>query len=572
MILGNPALRELARMKLRGLVRRQVRRMKSLSGLFFIVVGTLLMFAWLASILFTPHMARGVPWEGELLRSTVQFGFLFFCVISFATALSIRGVYFPKQEVERLFSSPVTRSDLVRFRMQVDLARTLLGAAVLGVLTHRRMPVPIYGFFGAFVSVLTLSIVRQMASLLFGDAHGRIGRFLAKHDLGFVRVVLGILAWLAIMLLIFGESLIGEVGGFARGKSPKEIAELALLNPVAQVVLAPFRPWAEMMTARTAGAFFGWTAACVVIGLGLYELTARLPIDFRELSLQTSEEIARRLRNMRRGGRLTGGKISEAAAGRRVPWLFGTGAFGAVAWIKTAAMLRKARGTLLVSVFVVGFVTVVLSFAMSDVTARDADKAAVVGSIMIAVLGMWYLSGGLRFDFRADLDRMETIKSWPLGPARLFLATLLPETALIWVVLSVAIVTRALLLHLFDPLILLVIGLLPFLTLAWLAVDNAVFLLAPVRFVPGQEGTLHHTGRALVMVFVRLLLFLASSVVVGVPAAAVYFLCAHLELETWATTAAVTGVGVLMLVAVDAVLVYFGGRMLRRFDVARDRA
>jgi hypothetical protein len=311
---------------------------------------------------------------------------------------------------------------------------------------------------------------------------------------------------------------------------------------------------------------------CLAIGLALYELTARLPVDFRELSLQTSEEIARRLRSLRRGGRFSGGKISDAAAGRRVPWLFGSGPFGAVAWIKTAAMLRKARGTLLVSLFVVGFVTVMLSFAMGEVTDTD-KKAAIAAPVMIAVLGMWYLSGALRFDFRAELDRMEAIKSWPLGPARLFLAALLPQTALIWIVLSIAIIARALLLHLFHPAILLTIGVLPFVTLAWLAVDNAVFLLAPIRIVPGQEGTLHYTGRALVMLCVRVVLFVAGGVVVGLPAAAAGWLCVNvLGFDVESTLAVATVVGVLMLVAVDAVLVLFGGRMLRRFDVARDRA
>jgi hypothetical protein len=327
------------------------------------------------------------------------------------------------------------------------------------------------------------------------------------------------------------------------------------------------------MTATATGPFLAWLGVSVLATLGLYELTARLPIDFREQSLATSEDVARRLRSLRRGGPFTSGRISEAAAGRRVPWLFGRGPFGAVAWIKSAEILRRARGTLITSLFVIGLVTVMLSFAMRDLRGRDPDSAAVVGSAMIGLLGMWYLAGGLRFDFRADLDRMEAIKSWPLAPWRLFLATLLPAALLISCLLGAAIVVRALALGVLSASVLQVVLVLPFATLAWLSVDNAVFLFAPVRFVPGQEGTLHHTGRALVLLFLRGLIFLFGLGAVGLPVWGAA-LAAHrlLHLDALGVRVLASFVGLWALLGVDAVLVHVGGRMLRRFDVARDRA
>ena len=46
-------------------------------------------------------------------------------------------------------------------------------------------------------------------------------------------------------------------------------------------------------------------------------------------------------------------------------------------------------------------------------------------------VGTLYLCAGLRFDFREDLDAMESLKAWPVRPWRVFLATLLPEVVLV---------------------------------------------------------------------------------------------------------------------------------------------
>src|SRR6185295_14273765 len=94
-LLGAPALRLLLRLKLRGLVRTQVR----------------------------------------------AFG-LVLVLLTLATALSNRGLYLPRSEIERLFSAPLARADLVRYRLVAGGMRSLVGGLVLGAFSARRMPVP----------------------------------------------------------------------------------------------------------------------------------------------------------------------------------------------------------------------------------------------------------------------------------------------------------------------------------------------------------------------------------------------------------------------------------------------
>jgi len=566
-ITGHPALLTLARLKLRGTLRRQLRKVRSPSGLLFALVGGLISVGWIGSLLIGRAAFQGDPPAPEVVRDWTQFGMAVLVFMSLLSAVSLRGVYLPKQDIERLFAAPVSRQDLVRFRMIVDAGRALFGALVIALLTFHRMPVPLYGFVGVMLAVLTLGILRQTFSLLLGSAHNRLGAFLEGRSLTFVRVVLALLIWLLIMGGVLGadfaQRFLGDLAVLDRG------TEL-VGHPLAQKLLLPFRPWAMMTTAEGALDFALWGGACLALGVLLFEVTARLPVDYREHSLETSDKIARRISQVRRGGIFTGGKASRRTAHWRLPWLFGRSAMGAVAWVKLVSMVRKARGTLFMGLLIVTLVTVFVTIIFGlDESFTEAELAASSG--LIGFLGIVYLSGTLRFDFRADLDRMVQVKAWPLGPRRIFVATLLPEVVLISGLLGLAIAGRLLFLGSFSPRVLLVTAVLPLFTYAWLAVDNAVYLFAPVRFVPGQEGSLHHTGRALVLVFLRMLLAGLGLALVGAATLAIFTIGPEVlglseEQAGWLSA----GIGLAVLLGQCGLLTWIGGRMMQRFDVARD--
>lgn len=571
MIVGDPALRKLALMKLRGGFRRQLKRLKKPSGVIFAVIGVILSGLWISSLVMGRGALGGDLPEGDVLRSWTQLGVFIFILLTGMSAVTVRGIYLPKQEIERFFSAPITRGDLVRYRLMVDFARTLFGAIVLGLLTFQRMPVPVFGFVGAMVTVFTLGALRQLASLVLGDAHSRIGGFFTKKSLLGPRIIIGILVWILLMTLFMGSGYTERVLG---GVNLLEQGSGWIMHPVAQALLAPLRPWAGMMTATSVPQFLGWFGLCLLILVILFELSARLPIDFRERSLETSRDISRRLNRLRRGGPISAGEVSRRAAGRRIPWLFGRGPGGAVAWIKTASIVRKARGTLFVALLIVVAVTIGVSVLLhGQGLEQDRNVAEVVGPILIGFLGIMYMSGALRFDFRADLDRMEQIKVWPTGARRVFVATLLPQVILISVALAGAVLVRAAVLGLFNPALVVIVLALPFVEFAWLAVENVVYLLAPVRFVPGQEGTLHHTGRSIVLFSLRMLLVVVTLGVVAIPAGVLFGVGPEaFGLTDGQAVGVSVGIGFVVLFGVDWMLASVGGRMLRRFDVARDRA
>ncbi len=571
MILGNPALRTLALMKLRGGVQRQLRKFKSVLGCFYALVGGVLGTGWILTLVVGRGAFSGSEsTDPAMIERWTQLGLGIFVTLNVISAASVRGVYLPRQEIERLFSAPLSRSDLVRYRMVVDMFRTLFGAIVLALITFHRMPNPIFGFLGGMTSVLTLGVLRQAFSLIMGSTSSRLGNLFRFRGMTGFRVLLGIAVWLLLMSVLLGsrftEFLFGSTDLLGRGKE-------LMLSPTVDLLLLPLRPWAGMMTATTLSEFSMWSGICVSLGLILYEVTARLPFDYRENSLETSEAVSKRLTQLRRGGVFTGGKASERTVGWQLPRLFGSGKMGAIAWVKLISVIRKARGTLLVGVLIVTLVTMGVTFMLGNVQRGEPGMEEVLGgSGLIALLGITYLGGALRFDFRSDLDRMVQIKSWPVSNVRIFIGTLLPQVFLISSLLSAALIVRLIALQAFHVEALLILLALPFLTFAWLAVDNAVYLFAPVRFVPGQEGSLHHAGRAIVLLSVRIALMAIFLGLVGSVGFMIFLVGPELTDMTevqaiWLST----GFAFAMLLLIDAFLALVGGWMLKRFDVARDR-
>lgn len=554
MIATHPALSLLIRRKFQGAVRKQARRLRSVQGVLLALIGGTAILLWLGTALFNSfHLGRGAspPIEEPIARLV---GMLIL-VMSLVGALNFRGLYLPREEIELLFTAPVPRADVVRYRLLNSLLKSALGALFFALIVMGRVHVPAFGFFGGLIAMLTLPIVAQVVSLFAGDAENR---WLGRLPRGVLRVV-NVLGVLLILALIFRSRDGGPVEDES-GAGPLGAAEFVLGlvdHPAVRAVTLVVWPWARMCTTDSGAEFALLALVCVSLWFLGFEACARLRIDYRELSLETSADVARRLARMRRGGSAASG--STAKAGWRIPWLFGRGPFGALAWRKTGTMLRKARGTTMVSALMVG-VLILLTRGMFDGgTARETLGA----SLVIGFAGTVYLCSGLRFDFREDLDRMDVVRSWPIAPWRVFLATLLPETAFVAGLLAVAIAGRALWMGgLSNEVVYVILGL-PSIVLGWISIDNIVFLFWPQRLTPGAEGLLQTAGRSMLLGLLRVLAGLLGAGLALGAAWLVHYLSGSLP--------AAALVALLLLASGSAALVAFGGFALSRFDVARDR-
>lgn len=562
----HPSLILLLRLKSRGWLRSTKRRLSRPTGLLFALIGLPLMALWVGSVVYRARSGASFGSDQRVAEGVASGMIAVFALMVVASSLTHRGLYIPGNEIERLLSAPLSRADLIRYRLLVNLGRSLLFAVIMGLMLAPRMPVPGFAFVGVLLAMLALPVIGQASAILLGNAENLLGRLAARMPATLLRIVAGLGLWAVLMFVILGGEALQASGisvDFTSGGITGIVSGL-VDHPVFRVLTLPFLPWAQAISATAWTDFLSHFAVALLLTVLLFECTVRLPIDFRELSLATSADVAKKISRVRSGrGAISGGKVSQRALGWKIPWVFGRGPFGAVAWLKLCAIARKSRGTVLFAVVVVGFATVLGMQYMRD---------PLGGAIFIALLCTVYLAGGLRFDFRGDLDLLETIKTWPLTPWRVFLATILPEAVLISMLATGAIVGRGLITGLMPLDVCLVVVATPIVCLLWLALDNAVFLLAPVRFVPGQGSALQHTGRAVVLVALRLALLGLVAGTCLLAGLAGQGIAGALEWSERWQRAAMYGAGTAVCFTALAVLIGLGGWALKRFDVAEEQS
>ena len=563
----------LARLHWRAGFRKQFRRMRTPSGCIFGVFGMLLIVGWLGIMIFGPGGGGAdlVPSDAvgagrDLHLFFAQAFMAAFCFLSMMSAFNAKGLYLPKAEVQALLSAPISTSDLVRYRLFVDGGKTALSGVIFVALFWARLPSPGYGVIGILLALFAITIASRMVSMALGNTNLWIGRFFRGRALGRVGFMVGMIVWAAMVGFLVSSDVAGEF--FGGEESLGQRMQAAAENPIVVVLLAPMRPFAELMLAETVVQFLTWLAVDVALLVLVFELCAYSAGELREATLTTSEELAKRIGAMRKGhsGLSVMGRLGRKKGKRvrRVPRVFGQGKTGTIAWAQLVGITRFSLATFLIGFVVVGFV-VMVSLKIDG----SSEKQVMWSSLLITGLGTVYLATTMRFDFRSSLSRMESIKSWPISAGRLFFATVFPQALLMVLLLVIGVLARTILKETFHPVLAQCLLLIPVVVYAWVALDNAVFLVFPVKFIPGQDGAVHHIGRSLLLVVLRLILLTIAGGVLTAVLLLLIFATEHfgqdpeiVELVApWILFVGILGAGIAFTFA--------GGVALRRFDVSR---
>jgi len=555
---GDAAARLLLRLKWRGFWRRQARRLRTGKGLLLALPGALLALWWGAVVLIPSERSGLATRLGpESTEGLIQLLLAGLTLITFANAFAFRGLYIPASEIETLFAAPLSRPVLVRMRMAITLARSAFGALLGGCAAMRMASEPLFGLAGGFVAFVWIAVLGQGLSLLLGSAENRLAAWVAKTPVGLLRTA-GIACTAA---LLYGL-VVDAPDASDLSRNPLDWLRGASQAPVLGVVLAPFWPFARAVGATSAAEFWpAFAGAVAILGASLAAV-AQSRVDYRETALATSAELARRLARMRRGLGAGGVQARRLPLSWRTPWLFGRGPFGAIAFAKSASILRKARAGVLFALFVMAAVTF---FASRQV---ESSAEAWSSALLVAGFGTFYLTLGLRYDFREELDHLGAIRAWPLASWKIFAATLAPQVLLVslFVDAGVAVVlARAGALDARFALLALAVVLA---VSVWVAIDNIVFLLAPTRSAPGNDGVLQHAGRSLLLGMLRSLTMLAVVAAAAAPSLIAIQLFGA-EPEFAFGVGAASALAVLCACAVGCVAL--GGWVLARFDVSRER-
>ena len=553
---GERALSFLERRKRAGFWRRQWRKLRTPKGALLAVLGAAVFALWIGSVLLGSGSSQGVL-QLDQLAVLARAGLLTMTLLTVSSAFSMRGLYLQASEIEALFSAPIPRAALIRYRLRSALVRSLFGGLFFGWMFSRRAPEPLFAFAGLSLALLTLPLFGQALSLVLGDAENRLAGKLARLPWRWISFAL--VAGL-VFALVQGGILDGEVR--TEFESQEELFAFLAEHPLVVALGLPFTPWVATMMALDFASFWPPFLACVGIFSALWLAVPRIGIDFRELSLETAADVARRLARARRGLAANSGPASAGTRSWRTPWLAGRGPFGAVAWRKAVTIVRKSRASFLLGGLIVSGVV-----GFSILASEPDGDAALRGSLIVAGFGTFYLCLGLRFDFREDLELVGLLRSWPVAPWKLFLATLLPETLLVSAMVALGVLALALYHAAPDPRLLVVVGAVPFAVLAWTAIDNATFLFSPVRTGASHDGALQNAGRAMVLMLLRTAILGMCGALAATP-----YLVLHYALEAPEFVSVAVGVlaGIAILCAEIGVLVFLGGEVLRRFDAPRD--
>ena len=475
-------------------------------------------------------------------------------------------------EVQFLFPAPLSRHQLLGYRMVRSQLVLLLNALIWSVVLRRfglTLPAP-FRFATAWAVFSVLSLHQLGAALVMVPQTDGPRRLLAW--------TVKALAVLAVAAVVVG--LIPAFNSLSGLGLPAalDMVVKAVASPPINWVLFPFQLLVAPIMAKTPGAWF--MAFVVVLAIILLHVAWILSMraEFTDVAVSASAKRAARVAAMKaaRGGDPIAPKAGKAAR----HWLplapLGPPAI-AIAWKNTIALFRGGGVRTIVMVVLIGFL-VVMSRSMGS--GEQAERgAAALPFLGLVVMTLMMGPRLLRNDLRQDMLRLATLKTYPLKGNRLVAAETLSPTlvltafqVLMLVIGYATLPDAARSLHQTGVGTVLMV-IVPFALLALngvnVVIQNGIVLMFPSWVRLGADsGGVEAMGQNLLVTFGSMFaLLLAMLLPVGACVALVAFV------RFTAGTAAMTGglaagltVGVLLLAGEIAVMVAVFGRSFERID------
>ncbi len=280
----------------------------------------------------------------------------------------------------------------------------------------------------------------------------------------------------------------------------------------AMVVLAPFKVFSNVILAdELFPDLVCWGAAAAAIDLGLLVLILKLDADYLESAAAISQKIYEQLRRTKQGGGIAV-PASQASLKFRVPRLPWWGGAGPLAWRQILTAVRTSQYAIIMSLFVgVGLLIIASSVPKGGPGAELVTPSFGIG---LLVYLSFIFAMQLPWAFRGDIDHMDCLKSLPVSPLALVAGELAGGVALLWTIqlllLAIMLATGS------SPLLTSATAafLLPF-DLLMLTASNLLFLIYPVRMMPGTSADLQFVGRMMLFMLLQMLILVPS---LGIPA------------------------------------------------------
>ena len=494
----------------------RIQRLKKPKYLFSAIVGGLYFYWYIFRVVRRGQGGAGLastPEGHALVESLWASGLLAMVLFAWILPGDKAALAFTEAEVAFLFPAPISRRELVHFKLLKSQAAILVSAFFFSLIGRSwgggNMFIRMIGWWVIFSTltlhgtcasfVLTLMMERGLANWK--------RRLLFLAVIVLVAVPMGWWIWHTLPPMPEVESA-ADLSRFKfYGNQILNIGPLAYLLTPFRMVVAPF-------LSPTMGQFFtALVPALAIMGLH-YWWVMKFDVAFEEASLAKSKELAEKVAAMRAGNWQAARKPAKA---KRQPFQLRTTGYPALAllWKNLISAGNILTGRIWLTVFVI-----VMFCGNTFVGEARHSAGMAIGVMALMFLGMSLLLGPqlLRCDLRQDLPNTDVLKMYPLPGWQVVLGEVLTPVVLLtaaqWLLIAVAVMLGPQFGHGAIPLATRVCFgaalavLVPFVDFLALLIPNAAVLYFPAWFHLGKDAPtgFEATGQRLIMVFGQVLI------------------------------------------------------------------
>ncbi len=536
----DPALGKLLRLRFRGRLRQILRGLKTPRGAVFFAIGVIIFVMWIGPTVAMAAFHRP-NFDPQTVRTMIPLALLGLCLLNVLASAQQKGIAFSEAEIDVLFAGPFTRRELLLYKISVGMAGAVFAAFFFSLVFAQYARFWLAAFVGCLVTILFMQ--------LFSTALVLIGQTVAEHAYTRARRIA--------LLLVAGLAGIG-LAEAARSWTGQGVVDFAVgfrHSWAGIVLLAPVEVFGRTILAGTLlPELVGWGALALLIDLALLTLVLRLDVNYQDAAITASQKLYRRLKQARRGSL---GWAAKGTGWVRLPPLPGLGGAGPIIRKQLIHAARTAPGLL--------FFLIVMSLPLIIMFVNSTQDARMVTAVLPGVLVFFTLifSQAMTFDFRGDLDQMESLKALPLRESAVAAGQLVVPSLVLTLFHLVVLGLGALAIRQ-VPLVLAAMAsfTLP-LNFLIISLENLMFLIFPARLMPAMPGDLQHVGRTIVLLAAKVLVLLALCGLAAGLGGIAYFVCGG----SWI---AALSVAWLVLATFGVILVPCVAAAYRRFDVSLD--
>ena len=463
--------------------------------------GALIVFSWIVPMLIGSGAADGLP--RDIILRWMPVGLFVVVLTQVVTRGSRASLLFSPSELQFLFPAPFRRRDLVLYKVYQGVLGALFAAVVFTFITRSGDS----DALTRFVALSLLMIFIQLSSTFMN----LLGQTIAAHSYTRIRQAV-IFAIAAVLLVAMATAIPRQAPGDLRAWGAM------LEHPAVQTLLAPFRVFTYAFLARDFSTLLLWGGIAAAMDLALLTAILRLDAHHLEASIHTSQKRYRQMEQFRRRGGVD--HVWSRAARLRVPQLPYLGGAEVLLRRQLIGAVRSLTAWIaLAAAFALG-----VGIALAVRFARETEGELPIGVAAGVLAYISILAAGMfRYDFRADLDAIPRLKTLPLANWAVAAGQVIPPALALWFAQALYLLGYALFSGTWSPVALALLAMAAPLNVFLFGLENAFFLLFPIR----QQvafGDFQYFGRQILLMLAKVIIGLVCGGITFVIAIGVYFL------------------------------------------------